>query len=92
MQLTLNTHEIKQAIENYVNTQGVSTDNKSVEISLLAKRGQGGGVEATVYINDQTANTPTIKPTNSIEEVEVEESTQKTEATSKSIFGNDDDD
>lgn len=50
MHLSLSDSEIKEAIELYVNTQGISTEGKSVDIKLKSGR-NGNGHKAEVSIS-----------------------------------------
>jgi len=76
LKLIIDDAAIKVAIENYVNKQGVSTNNKHVEIDIIAKR-NSGGVEATISISDFDSKTvdPSLDIDNSSEEDTTEEST-----------------
>jgi len=84
MNLTLNNAEITTAIKEYITKQGITTQHKAVEISIIARRGNNAGVEATVSINDvEDTNTNVTTPRTASEEV----------ATTKSeddLFGPDD--
>jgi hypothetical protein len=95
MQITLLQHEIEQAITNYIDSQGISTAGKRIEIQLKVRRknhegdNREMGTLATVDIvaNDApVALTPVDVYTPPVEDVpEIPKNTLK--EPSKTIFG-----
>jgi len=64
MDVSLKDHEIKEALELYINNQGISTEGKTVSINLKSGR-KGNGHSAEIVISagidpktvDSTADT-----------------------------------
>ena len=59
MNITLDDAEIKLALAEYVNKQGISIANKSVEVTLIAGRGSNGH-SASIAIREETDPTPEL--------------------------------
>lgn len=56
MQITLKQHDIVQALRLYVINQGISLNEKNLEVSFTAGR-KGAGITADILINSTTAAT-----------------------------------
>lgn len=55
MHLSLSDNEIKDAIELYVNNQGISTEGKNVDIKLKSGRnGRGHSAEVSISATEPT--------------------------------------
>lgn len=56
MQLTLQDNEIKRAVIDYIDSQGINTIGKHIDVSIV--NGRKTGLSATVSINDPDTPTP----------------------------------
>lgn len=53
MDISLNDNEIKQALKNFVNTLGIDTNNKQIDIKLtVGRKKQGSSAEVSITNND----------------------------------------
>ena len=85
MSLTLNDEEIKQAITQYVNKQGIDTTDKEVDVIIKSGR-KGNGYTAAVTITDQPTKTVKLASDNTEEKAESNDSNDGND-NPDSIFG-----
>lgn len=81
MDISLNNDEIQEAIVNYINTKGISTSGKDVEINIVAGR-KGNGLKAEVAITEKAVEASETL----IREVNANSPAEEVKAVTPSVF------